>query len=109
MEDLTNKKFGWLEVIHRASETEWKCICVCGRVLHVSTNKLINDTYKRCPRCQKKKLNHNRKQKPPMKNVLPKDRIRLYNSAYVHYRRTGDKSRLEKFFKLYGGTPNKIK
>jgi hypothetical protein len=52
--DLSGKKFGFLEV-QKLDHVEknrvfWKCLCVCGRILPVSTNNLSRTTSCGCRR-----------------------------------------------------------
>ncbi len=57
-EDLTNKIFSYLTVIEKSNRTDdygkvfWKCKCVCGKIIEVSTAELNSGHTKSCG-CQK--------------------------------------------------------
>ncbi len=61
--DLTGQKFGYLTVLQKTGERThgkskaiiWKCVCDCGQICYVSTNKLKSGHTKSCG-CYAKKI-----------------------------------------------------
>jgi len=56
--DLTDRRFGWLVVVSRATPTEhlhrlahWTCRCRCGRTLVVRSDALRDGTKRSCGEC----------------------------------------------------------
>lgn len=53
-QDLSGKDFNFLHVIERTNDNEngnkrkWKCRCKCGKIVYVSTDKIISETTKSC-------------------------------------------------------------
>jgi len=50
-EDLTGKKFNRLTIIGRVKNTKgvvWECVCDCGKITHVVTQKLSSGRTKSC-------------------------------------------------------------
>ncbi len=65
LNDLSNQKFGRLNVLERAEDrvyatgkikTKWKCVCLCGNIVNVFGEALIKGTSKSCGCLQKELL-----------------------------------------------------
>lgn len=102
--DLTNQKVGYLQVIERVinngyGTAMWKCKCICGKEIIVSSSNLINSKHKSCG-CQREK------------NRLPKITKHGYYGTRLYRIYTNIKQRClnpkNKRYKDYGGRNIKI-
>lgn len=99
---LTGKTVGFLQVQHIDGHDKhraalWKCICICGKVIHINTGALISGRQRSCG-CQ----HSNRREsipKPTMPafptNIIPLSSADLVN-RYIHSERTKQETAAKK-------------